>query len=286
MKYSITFISFLLCTSIGFSQSLKTPTLSPFSKISQEIGLTQIKLEYSRPSAKGRVIFGELVPFNTVWRTGANASTKLTFNEAVYLGEKKLAAGTYALYTIPTEDVWTIIVHSNTKLRSLAGGAYDPANDVFRFKVQSQPLKDSVETFTLQFADLTTNSVQLQLTWENTLVNIPITVEVDQKIGQQIETLLKNPDNIPHRTYFQVAQYYLSNDKNLDKALSMIITALEKSENNFRYGLLKAKIEHTLGNNEAAISSIDLAHEWAKKANNANYVEQTALFKKWLQGEN
>lgn len=268
-----------LASVFGFSQRLKTPTLSPASKISQELGLTEVSLEYARPSAKGRTVFGELVPYGKIWRTGANASTKITLTEAAKIGGNAIDAGTYALYTIPGKDEWTIIIHSNTKMRSIAGDVYDASKDLFRFQVK--PLKTDLYagTLTLQFADLTTNSCNLQLVWANTLVNIPIAVEVDQKIEQQIAEFLQNPDNIPHRTYFEAAQYYLNNDKDMGEALSFIDAAMLKSSENFRYGLLKSKIHNKNGNRKAALTTVELANGWAKKANNANYIDQTELFR-------
>jgi len=286
MKYTITFICIFLWSSFCHSQTLKTPTLSPFSKISQEIGLTEVSLEYSRPSAKGRIVFGGLVPYDKVWRTGANASTKITLIESAHIGGKSIQPGTYAVYTIPGKEVWTIIIHSNTKLRSLAGDAYNPADDVFRFDVKPQRINNYVETFTLQFSELQTNSFHLQLVWENTLVNIPIELEVDQKIEQQLTELMKNPDSIPHRTYFEAAQYYINNDKNLGQALTFINAALEKSPENFRYGLLKAKIQDKGGDSKAALITINDAYKWAKNAKNYNYIEQTELFRQSLLSKN
>lgn len=279
MKKSLLYIAILCITSIGYAQRLQTPTLSPFTKISQEVGLTEIQLEYARPSAKGRVVFGNLVPYGKLWRTGANASSKLTFTEAVKIGGNHLEAGTYALYTIPNQDAWTIIVHANTKMRSLAGDAYKQENDVFRFEVTPQKGADFVETFTFQFADLKSSSVNLQLSWEHTIVNIPVEVEVDAKVVGQMNEFLKTPENIPHRTYFEAAQYYLNNDKDLNDAIAFINAALEKSENNFRYGLLKSKIQFAQGKKSDALKTVEAAHAWAKKANNANYIEQTALYK-------
>ncbi|MEN8123969.1 MAG: DUF2911 domain-containing protein [Bacteroidota bacterium] len=282
MKYTIILIYIFLWSSFCFSQTLKTPTLSPFSKISQEIGLTEVNLEYSRPSAKGRVIFDGLVPYDKIWRTGANASTKITLIESVYIGGKFIQPGTYALYTIPGKDVWTIIIHSNTKLRSLAGDAYNPVDDVFRFNIKSQRINHYVETFTIQFSDLKTNSFHLQLVWENTLVNIPIEVEVDRKIEEQMTAFMKDSKNISHRTYFEAAQYYLNNNKDLDEAIIFIDAALEKSPENFRYGLLKAKILNKGGDSQAALITINEAYNWAKKAKNDNYIEQTELFRQSL----
>lgn len=282
MKYTITFISIFLWSLFCFSQTLKTPTLSPFSKISQEIGLTEASLAYSRPSAKGRPVFGNLVPYGKIWRTGANASTKITFIESVNIGGKLIQPGTYALYTIPGKEAWTIIIHSNTKLRSLAGDAYKPTDDIFRFKVKPQKTNPFVETFTIQFSKLGTNSFYLQLAWENTLVNIPIEVEVDKKIEKQMAEFMKNPDSIADRTYFEAAQYYLNNNKDLDEALAFINAALKKRDKNFRYGLLKSKIQNKNGDRKGALNTINDANNWAKNAKNDNYIEQTELFRQSL----
>ena len=277
MKQSISVICLLLCFNLCYSQRLKTPTLSPFSKISQQVGLTDITLEYSRPSAKGRVVFGALVPYNKVWRTGANAATKITFKEVAKIGGKTIQPGEYAIYTIPGEDRWIIIIHSNTSLRSIAGGAYKPSNDVFRFEIAPKN-NNYVETFTCQFSQVKTNALILDITWENTLISIPIEVEVDKKIESQMLNFMKTPANIPHRTYFEAAQYYSNNGKDLNDALSFIDSALDKSPKNFRYGLLKAKILAKMNNYEDALVVVEIANTWAKNKNNANYIEQTRLF--------
>jgi tetratricopeptide (TPR) repeat protein len=282
MKKSILLLGFSLLFLAAQSQRLNTPTLSPFSKISQEIGLTEISLEYSRPSAKGRTVFGALVPFGKMWRTGANASTKITITESAIIGGNKIDAGTYAIYTIPGKEKWTIIIHSNTKMRSIAGDAYKQENDVCRFEVQPKMTNDYIETFTIQFTDIRSDACHLQLSWENTHIQIPIEVEVDQKIEDQMAAFLKDPANIPHRTYFQAAQYYLHNDKDLVSALAWINAALEKSPENFRYGLLKAKIYDKSGNHKEAMASINKANTWAKNAQNANYIEQTDIFRQSL----
>ena len=281
MKHALILI--ILSSSLAYGQRPKTPTLSPFIKISQQIGLTEITLEYSRPSAKGREVFGALVPYDKIWRTGANASTKITLAEPAHVGGKLIEAGIYALYTIPGKENWTIIIHANTKMRSLAGDVYKQENDVFRFNVVPQRIEEYIETFTMQFADLGTNSLNLQLLWENTLVSIPFAVEVDEKIAAQMAEFLKTPETIPHRTYFEAAQYYLHNNRNLNEALSWINAALEKSPENPRYGLLKAKIQAKAGNSVAAMETINLSYGWAVKTNNANYTEQTDLFRKSLQ---
>ena len=277
MKQSIFVICFLLGFNLCHGQRLKTPTLSPYSKISQQVGLTELALQYSRPSAKGRIVFGELVPYNKVWRTGANAATRITFKEIAKIGGKTIQPGEYAIYTIPREGRWTIIIHANTSLRSIAGGAYKPSNDVFRFEVSSKK-NNYVETFTCQFSEVKTNSVMLDIAWENTLISIPIEVEVDNKIESQMLNFMKTPEKIPHRTYFEAAQYYSNNGKDLKDALNFIDSALNKSPENFRYGLLKAKILAKMNNDKEALVIIEAANNWAKNKNNANYIEQTRLF--------
>jgi len=277
MKPSISVIGLLLCFNLCLGQRLKTPTLSPFSKISQQVGLTEVALQYSRPSAKGRVVFGELVPYNKVWRTGANAATRITFKEIAKIGGKTIQPGEYAIYTIPRENRWTIIIHANTSLRSIAGGAYKPSNDIFRFEIA--PEKNTyVETFTCQFSEVKTDALKLDIKWENTLISIPIEVEVDKKIESQMQVFMKNPEKIPHRTYFEAAQYYSNNGKDLKDALNFIDSALNKSSENFRYGLLKAKILAKMNNYKEALTVVEIANNWAKNKNNANYIEQTRLF--------
>lgn len=276
-------ISMLMSYSFFAQGDLQFPTLSPFSAISQEIGLTEIKLTYARPSAKGRTIYGDLVPYDEVWRTGANASTKLTFTEDVKIAGNALKAGTYALYTIPGKESWTIIIHNNIKLRSIAGDAYKAENDAFRFIVKAQTTTPYVETFTIQFTDLHTKGLNVALSWANTIVSFPIEVEVDAKIESQMAELLKNESQIKHGTFFKAAEYYLHNDKNLKTALEWINKALVLSKENFRYGLLKAKIEYKSGDKDSAMKTIKAANAWAKEKNNSNYIGQTDLFMKEMQ---
>jgi hypothetical protein len=276
--FAIAILMFSAHFGSGQAQSLKVPTLSPITEVKQEVALSEIKLVYSRPSAKGRKVFGELVPFGEVWRTGANASTKLTFAEDVKIAGNALKAGTYALYTIPGEKEWTIIVHGNTSHRSLAGDVYKQAEDIFRFKVTPGKLANFAETFTISFTDLTTNSCKLALAWENTEVRFPIEFDVDSRINEQIASMAASPDGMSHQNYFLAAEYNLHNDKDMAKADEWIRTAIEKSPKNARYGLLRAKILDKAGKRADALKVIAEANAWAVEAKNANYIEQTQLF--------
>lgn len=284
------FMVFVSFVSTGFAQgqqgqaqqprqpSLKVPILSPLTVITQEAGLTEVKLSYARPSAKGRKIFGGLVPFGEIWRTGANASTQLTFTEDVKIAGNDLKAGTYALYSIPGEKEWTMIIHSNTRHRALSGDVYKQAEDVFRFTAASGKTANFIETFTIAFTDMASDKLNLSLSWENTEVKFPIEFQVDSRIDEQISEMMKAPDGMSHQNYFLAAEYYFHNDKDMAKADEWIVTALEKSQKNARYGLLRARILHKAGKNAEALKVIAEANAWAKESNNANYVDQTQLF--------
>jgi hypothetical protein len=260
------------------AQELRVPTLSPQTEVTQEVGLSQIKLSYARPSSKGRKVFGDLVPFGEVWRTGANASTKLTFADDVKIAGNPLKAGTYALYSIPGPEEWTIIVHTNTKHRSLAGDVYKQAEDAFRFKVKPSNMLNRVETFTIEFGEFTTSSCNLILSWENTKVRFPIVFDVDARVNEQIATLMKAPGGMPHMSYFLAAEYNLHNGKDLTKADEWILAAIGKSPKNPRYGLLRAKILDKAGKRADALKVVAEANSWARESKNANYTEQTQLF--------
>jgi hypothetical protein len=278
LALSIALFFSLLQVAFGQAQELKVPTLSPITEITQEVGLTQLKLSYSRPSAKGRKVFGGLVPYNEVWRTGANASTKLTFTEDVKIEGNALKAGTYALYTIPGETEWTVIIHTNTKHRSIAGDVYKPAEDAFRFKVKPAKTSNFVETFTIGFSDIATSSVNVFVAWENTEIKFRIDLDVDGQVDKQIADLIASPTGMTHQNYFLAAEYYLHNNKDLSKADGWIVTAMEKAPKNARYGLLRAKILAKAGKRDEALKVIAEAHAWATEAKNANYIEQTKVF--------
>ena len=279
MKLLFAIAPLFFLVQLAFSQNeLKVPTLSPVTEVSQEVGLTQVKLSYSRPSAKGRKVFGGLVPFNEVWRTGANASTKLTFTEDVKIAGNPLKAGTYALYTIPGETEWTVIIHTNTKHRSIAGDVYKPAEDAFRFKVKPRKTSNFVETFTIGFADITTSACTVVVSWENTEIRFSIDLDVDGQVDKQIATLLAAPAGMSHQNYFLAAEYYLHNDKDLAKADTWISSAMEKSAKNARYGLLRAKILAKAGKRDEALRVVAEANAWATETKNANYIQQTQEF--------
>ena len=249
------------------AQELKTPVPSTTQKITQGFALSDIQIEYSRPSARGRVIFGDLVPFEKVWRTGANQSTQITFGDDVRINEKNIKAGTYAIYTIPFEKEWKVMLYSDLKLGGNVAN-YKEENEVVTMILPVKQLADKVETFTIQINDITNTSTNISLAWENTMVSFEITTEIDAKVMAGIESAMKD-----NRPYAQAARYYLENDKDLDQAYEWIKIATAQNPKAFWLLLSQAKIEKALGNYDDAISTASLSKEKAAIAQNNDYVK-------------
>ena len=248
------------------AQSIKTPSPSTPQYVKQDFGLSSIELSYSRPGVKGRKVYGDLVPYGKVWRTGANQATTLTFGDAVTIGDTKIPAGKYGLLSIPGADEWTIIVTRQLDVTSPA--AYKPDQDIVRVKVSPHQLPFAVETFTILFADVTSSSCNLQLIWDNTAVMLPITTDVDSKIMAQIDNAM-NKDNHP---YYTAGFYYLENGKDLNKALEWFDKALAQDPTAFFVAYQKARCQAKMGKKQDAIATAKKGIELAKQANNADYV--------------
>lgn len=248
------------------AQSLKVPAASPLQTLKQAFGLGDITIEYSRPSAKGRTVFGGVVPFEKIWRTGANASTKITFTDDVKVGGKDLKAGTYAIYTIPTKDSWEILFNTDVTLGGNVA-AYKTETEVARISVKTSALSDLVETFTININNITATSATIELSWEKTKVVFPVTTEIDEKVMKNIDATM----NTDARPYFQAASYYYENNKDLNQALVWVTKATELNPNAFWMTLLKAKIELKLKDGKSALASANKTLELAKAANNEDY---------------
>ena len=248
------------------AQPLKTPAPSSTQTIKQELGLGSIELSYSRPNVKGRKIFGDLVPFGKVWRTGANDATTLTFSDEVTIGGTKIPAGKYGLLSIPDADSWTIIITKQLDVTSPA--AYKPSEDVVRVKVPTATMKEPLETFSMQFGDVKATSTNLYMLWANTIVALPITTEIDSKISAQIKSVMEN-DNRP---YFGAAMYYMDNGKDLNQALAWFNKAAEQNPAAFWVLHQKANCLAKLGKKEEARAAALKSIEIAKAAKNDDYV--------------
>ena len=248
------------------AQSIKTPFPSPPQTIKQDFGVSSIELSYSRPGVKGRKIFGDLVPFGKVWRTGANNATTLTFADDVTIGTTKIAAGKYGLLTIPDKDNWTIIITKSTDVTSPAD--YKQENDLVRVNVKPMSLKDKVETFTMQFANVKSGACDLQMMWENTSVSLPITTDVETVVMKQINDVMTK-DNRP---YFQAGLYYLETGKDLNQAVAWFDKAFEQNPKAYWVLHQKANALARLGKKEEAKTTAQKSMELAKEGKNDDYV--------------
>jgi len=251
------------------AQQLTTPQASPTTTIKQNFALSTIELSYSRPGIKNRKIFGDLVPYGKVWRTGANNATTLTFGEEVMIGGTKIPAGKYGLLTIPDPSEWTIIISKQTDVTS--PDAYKQDQDVVRVKAKTSELPFSVETFTMSFDDVKSNSCNLGMLWDKVYVTLPISVDVDSKVMKQIDEAI-NKDNRP---YYSAAQYYYDNGKDLNQALSWINKATEAVPNAQPWvHTLKTRILAKMGKKQEAIAAANNAIRVAKETKFPDFVKQ------------
>jgi hypothetical protein len=244
------------------------PAPSPACTLKQHVGLTDIEVVYSRPSMKGRQIFGSLVPFGTVWRTGANNATKVTFSTPVKLNGAEIPAGAYALYTIPGENEWTIILNKGA---GKSGTQYDEKEDVVRFKATPVNLSDtSIETFTIEFNQLRDESAVLDLVWGKTVVPIKVELDLTSKLVPQIEAAMAAEGG--QKPYYQAAMFYYDHGQDLSKASKWVDAAIAQREAHYIV-YLKAKILARLGDKEGAIAAAKRSTELAIKANDPGYVK-------------
>jgi len=274
MRRRKTIFTFVLALAIFCSQQvmaqLAIPAASPQATLTQRVGLTDITVKYSRPSLKGRKMFGETLPYGQPWRAGANNSTVIEFKDPVTLQGTPVPAGEYAIYAIPGESEWTVIFNKNTKL----GGNtqdYKKEEDVARFKVKPLKTPTKTETFTINFADLTPSTANLELLWENTSVKVKIIAEVDSKVMAQIQEQVVNGKDVKPDLYAAAAVYYLDTNKDAKQALEWIKKANEKDPK-FWNMHTQAKLQAKNKDYKGAIASAEKSIALAKEAKNNDYV--------------
>jgi len=242
---------------------IQTPSNSPFSKMSQRVGLTDVEIEYSRPGVKDRVIFGDLLAYGEIWRTGANAATKISFSDDVKIAGQAVTAGQYAIYTIPGKEEWSFILYSDL---SLGGNTdnYNAENEVLNVKVKPEVLPMKVETMTFDIGHLRNKSAVIFLMWENTMINLPLAVDYDSKVMAQIDQKMENPMQEAYGIYAGAADYYFNEGKDLNIALEWMNQALEIRPDAFWYIHTKAQIQAGLKDYQGAIKTAELSMEKAK----------------------
>jgi hypothetical protein len=242
------------------------PAASPAGTLKQRVGLTDIQIDYSRPGVKDRTIFGGIVPYGQVWRTGANQATRLTFSTPVKLEGHDIPAGTYALFTIPGENEWTIII--NKDANQWGAFQYNQKDDVVRFNVTPTTLADTrVETFTIELNHIRDESAVLMLVWDNIVVPIRLEVEVAGKLVPQIEAAMAAPGKKSDGFYFQAATFYYDHNLDLKKALEWVNAGLADNPRiAFEMFHLKAELLAKLGDKQGAIAAAKQSIELALKA--------------------
>ncbi len=281
---AVLFIAFLLC-STAFGQ-LRHPKASPSSKIEQQLGLSKITIDYSRPAVKGRTIFGELVPYGRIWRVGANASTKMTVASDVTIKGNILPQGTYALYAFPEATEWEIVFHSNTTHWGDGRTAYNPEEDVFRIKVTPEKLSYTQENFLITFDNIQHGSVDMIWAWEETKITIPISVNTHDLMLKEIELQLN--DKPTAQTYYEAARYLQEEAIDYHTALDYLNKALELGGDTYYFHRVKSLVEAALHDYELAIDSakksLAIAEELGKdefvRMNQKNITLWTEILKK------
>ncbi|MDG1572786.1 DUF2911 domain-containing protein [Robiginitalea sp. M366] len=277
MKKTLLLFVAALC-SVGMQAQIRTPQPSPYSELIQVVGLTDVKITYSRPSMRGRTIFGDLVPFDKVWRTGANMNTTVSFSDAVTLGEATLPAGTYALYTRPGNTAWEVYFYTDTNNGGLPA-QWDESK--IAATVTATPVKGvgPVETFTITVDNLANDGATLGLWWADTYVGVPFGVPSQQQAMASIERVMAGPSA---NDYFAAASYYHDSGMDLNKAKMWIDKAVEMNADAYWMSRRQSLIYAALGDKKGAIAAAKKSLAVARKAGNADYVKMNEdSLKEW-----
>jgi tetratricopeptide (TPR) repeat protein len=275
MRKIIILFAFMV-VNFAIEAQVKTPQASPKVMVNQTVGLTEVDLEYSRPSAKGRVIFGDLVPFGKVWRTGANANTLVTFSDDVMIDGKLLPKGKYSLYTLPKADNWEVYFYKTTDNWGNPE-QWEEANIALRANAKPMMLNRNVETFTLGFGNLTNDSAELEISWEKTMVALKFEVPTQKMAAASINKVLAGPSAAD---FYSAGQYYFQSNGDLNKALEYLNKSVDMTKSGtdvpFWYLRQKSLIQAKLGDKKGAIETAKLSLANATKAKNDDYVKMNS----------
>lgn len=260
----------MICALVGTFElataQVKLPAASTAQEVTQDLGIKKVTLKYQRPNKNNREIFGGLVPYNEVWRTGANNATVLTFEDAVFINNQKIEAGSYALFTIPTSTNWTIIL--NKTAEQWGAYTYKAEDDVLRFTVPSSSLSNIMETFTINFENVKDNSVDLAIYWDKTRVSFPIKVDQTAEIMQSLEEAMKGE----RKPFFQAAQFYFNNNLDIQKAMTWIKDADKDNTRAPHIKYWKSRILLKGGDKAGAVAAAEEGVKMATELNNKEYV--------------
>ncbi len=267
-RFIVKLLFITIVSTTGFAQ-INTPSASPSATLTQSLGLTKVTIDYSRPSVKGRKIFGDLVPFGKVWRTGANKITSIKFDDEIYINGAVMKPGSYGLYTIPGKGEWTIMINRDDK--QWGAYEYDPNKEVIRFTVQPMQPQEFTEQMTIDFVEFKPTTAFISIRWESTEVRFRIEQKVEDKIMAEIAEKTAKPD-ATNDTYFSAADYYFQKGINLDQALGWATKVLEKDKEYWNYQLV-ARIAAKQNNCAVAIPNAEKSMELAKKAGDDAYIK-------------
>lgn len=264
---------FILFLFVGISSTInaqiKTPQPSPSSKLEQVVGLTNVTLEYSRPSMRDRTIFGDLVPYGKVWRTGANANSKITFSDNVTVNGQELKKGTYAIYTIPNKETWDVIFYSESNNWGTPQ-KWDETKVAAKVNAPAHIIDAKIESFTLGIDDIKSGSAVIGFLWDNIYVGVEFEVPTDKIASKSIESVMNGPSG---NDYFAAASYYHTEGKDLNKALEWMKLATKGDNPPFWYLRRMSLIQADLGDTKGAIETAKKSLTAAEKAGNADYAK-------------
>lgn len=269
MKKFIYTLFFALAVTYGTIAQIQTPAASPEQTLTQSVGLSSVTVQYSRPAMRGRKIFGDLVPMDKLWRTGANKNTTVSFGSAVTIGGEQLQSGTYAIYSKPGKDLWTVYFYTDIENRGLPS-PWDPEKVAAEFKFKPFSLDQSVESFTISVDQVNAGGATLTISWENTALGIPFAFDTEAAVMKTIERTMSGPTA---GDYYQAADYFLNADKDINKAKIWIDKAIAMSEKPaYWYYRRQALIYAKAGDKKGAIAAAERSMVLAQEAGNQDYV--------------
>ena len=278
MKKLVLF-TFALTLMFSVNAQIETPQPSPAAKIEQVVGLTDVSIDYSRPSMRGRTIFGDLVPYGKVWRTGANARTKVTFSNNVTIGDKDLKAGTYAIFAIPQAKTWDVVFYTDYN----GGGApaeLDESKVAARVITPVYPIEVDIQSFTISIDDITSSSAVIGIMWEKTYVGVEFKVPTDKAVTAAIEKVMAGPSA---NDYYAAAVYNYEEGKDIKQAKEWIDKAMSMSKEPRFWQLRKQSLIYAkAGDKKGAIAIAKQSLAAANEAKNADYIKMNEdSLKEW-----
>lgn len=275
----VLFVLFLVISHLGMDAQVKIPDMSPKAVVKQVVGLTDVEISYSRPSARGRSVLGNLVPFGQLWRTGANENTIISFGDDIVIKGKTLKKGKYALFTIPNVQSWDVVFYTETSNWGTPK-EFDETKVALKVNVNEEALTRPVETFTIGINNITTSSATLDISWENSYVSLIFEVPTNKLAIASIEKALAGPT--PEQ-YYTAAQYYYQSNGDIVKGRAYIDKAVEMSKSvPFYYLRLKSLIQAKQGDKKGAIETAKWSISAAEAAGNKEYVEMNkASIEEW-----